>query len=121
MGVIINRVGKFLRVIRISHNESARDMAEKLQISPSYLSAIENGKRSLPENFEELVINCYDLTSDELQEFRDAVNEVQGYLKVNTGDMGEDEKYLIMNLLNNKLDDSTIEKLCGIIKSKKEK
>ena len=41
MSSILNRVGKFLRVLRVSHNESAKDMAEKLGLSASYLSAID--------------------------------------------------------------------------------
>ena len=36
-------LGKFLRKLRIDHDEYLKDMAQKLNISISYLSAIENG------------------------------------------------------------------------------
>ncbi|MDD3947051.1 MAG: helix-turn-helix transcriptional regulator, partial [Clostridia bacterium] len=40
---MVTEFGKFLRVLRIQNNDTARQMAEKLNLSPSYLSAIETG------------------------------------------------------------------------------
>jgi len=45
------RIGKILKKIRIDHDEVLADMAKKLKISTSYLSAIETGKRPLPKGF----------------------------------------------------------------------
>lgn len=42
---MITEFGKLLRIIRINTGDSARTMAEKFGMSPSYLSTIENGKR----------------------------------------------------------------------------
>ena len=47
---MITEFGKILRIIRINCGDSAKDMSEKLGISASYLSAIENGKRNVPDN-----------------------------------------------------------------------
>ena len=40
---MITEFGKLLRIIRINTGDSARTMAEKFGMSPSYLSTIENG------------------------------------------------------------------------------
>lgn len=117
----INKLSKFLKILRVSYNESAREMAEKLEISPSYLSSIESGKRPVPENFEEKMIDCYDLAGEELKEFREAVHEMQGYLTFNPSNLKEDERMLIMKLLNKSIDESTIQKLCGIVKGDDDK
>ena len=47
----VTNLGKKLRKIRIDNDEISSDMARKLEISVSYLSAIENGKRNIPKNF----------------------------------------------------------------------
>jgi len=115
---MVKPIGKFLRVLRIKNNESAKDMAEKLDISPSYLAAIELGKRSLPEDIEKRVINQYTLSNSEKDEFFDIVNEHQGYIRLNTSELGEKKKKILMTMLNCDIDETTIEKLCGIIENK---
>lgn len=39
---MLTEFGKILRIIRINSGDSSRAMAKKLNLSPSYLSAIEN-------------------------------------------------------------------------------
>ncbi len=38
-------ISEALRLIRVFHDTKSKDLAEKLDISPSYLSEIENGKK----------------------------------------------------------------------------
>lgn len=40
--------GRFLRKLRIDQGELLKDMAEKLNVTPSYLSAVEVGKKAVP-------------------------------------------------------------------------
>ena len=49
----VTNLGKKLRKIRIDNDEISSDMARKLEISVSYLSAIENGKRNIPKDLAE--------------------------------------------------------------------
>ena len=44
---MITPIGKFLRKLRIDTGEILKDMAEKLHVSPSFLSAVENGKKKI--------------------------------------------------------------------------
>ena len=115
---MVTKIGKFLRVLRIKNNESAKEMAEKLDISPSYLSAIELGNRALPEDIEKRIINRYTMRNKEKVEFLDLVNEHQGYIRLDTKELGEKKKMILMSVLNHDMDESTIEQLCGIIKKK---
>jgi transcriptional regulator with XRE-family HTH domain len=41
------KIGKALKYVRIYHNLKQIDLAERLDISPSYLSEIETGKKSV--------------------------------------------------------------------------
>ncbi len=58
---MVSEFGKELRKIRIDSGEVLRDMAKKLEITSSYLSAIECGKRNIPEDLIDKLKNLYKL------------------------------------------------------------
>lgn len=70
---MITEFGKALRKMRIDRNEYIKDMAENLYISVSYLSAIETGKRAIPENIVGRIAHAYGLEPDEV----DALNQLK--------------------------------------------
>jgi len=65
--------GKFCRMLRIKHDEVLRDMAQRLGVSSSYLSAVENGKRPTPQSWRDEIIRIYTLTDVESKELDDAI------------------------------------------------
>ena len=69
---LLTKLGRFLRKIRIDRGELMLDMAEKLGVTPAFLSAVENGKRKPPKEWEEKIIGLYDLNEEQAEEFRDA-------------------------------------------------
>lgn len=58
--------GKFCRKLRIDHEERLKDMADKLGVTSSYLSAIEKGSRRIPSDWAEQLAIHYKLTSQQL-------------------------------------------------------
>ena len=75
---MITEFGKLLRIIRINTGDSARTMAEKFGMSPSYLSTIENGKRNIPPEMEELVIRAYDLSEHDKEKLAENHHRYHG-------------------------------------------
>ena len=69
--------GKFCRMLRIEHDEVLRDMASKLGVSSSYLSAVENGKRAMPQGWSDALIQMYSLTAEESLELENSINQSQ--------------------------------------------
>lgn len=65
---LITQFGKFCRKLRIDHDEQLKDMASKLGITSSYLSAIENGKRRVTPEIMKEVAHVYELTEEQLNE-----------------------------------------------------
>ena len=57
--------GRFLRKIRIDCGEILKDMAEKLNVSAAYLSAVEMGKRNIPEQWVNRISELYNLSEEE--------------------------------------------------------
>ena len=46
---MLTKFGKELRKIRIENDEILKDMADKLNVTAAYLSAVENGNRKVPD------------------------------------------------------------------------
>ncbi len=57
----VTEFGKFSRKLRIENDELLRDMANKLGVTASYLSAVEIGKRNIPKNGKILLLTLISL------------------------------------------------------------
>lgn len=62
---MITSFGKALRTIRIEHEEILKDMADRLGVSVSFLSAVEIGKKNVPANWVSRIAELYNLSSEE--------------------------------------------------------
>ena len=71
---MITEFGRILRIIRINSGDSAKIMAEKLNMSASYLSTIENGKRNIPPEMETLLVKAYQLSDEDIDNLYYAIN-----------------------------------------------
>lgn len=84
---MITEFGKALRKLRIDHGEILKTMAEKLNMTSSYLSAIECGKRNIPSDLIGKLASIYDLTEEEqeiLSEAHDkSLNSIEIELSTN--------------------------------------
>ena len=116
---MITEFGKLLRIIRINSGDSAKDMAQKLNMSPSYLSTIENGKRNIPPDMEELLIRAYNLSDKDKEKLRKAMVDSSDTVKIDLTDLAEKKKQMIYEITKGDLDEATIDQLCKIIKEKK--
>jgi transcriptional regulator with XRE-family HTH domain len=58
---MLTEFGQFLRKLRIDCDEFLKDMADKLGITSSYLSAVETGNRNIPDDWVEKISQLYGL------------------------------------------------------------
>ncbi|MBQ4504903.1 MAG: helix-turn-helix transcriptional regulator, partial [Firmicutes bacterium] len=47
---MLTEFGKMCRKMRIDRNELLAEMAGRVGVSPAFLSAVENGKRNVPDS-----------------------------------------------------------------------
>ncbi|MCR5623164.1 MAG: helix-turn-helix domain-containing protein [Treponema sp.] len=64
--------GKFLKHLRIEKEEMLRDMAHRLGLNSSYLSAIESGTRDIPAGLTDKICSLYGLSEGEGQKLKNA-------------------------------------------------
>lgn len=93
---MLTEFGKILRIIRINSGDSSRAMAKKLNLSPSYLSAIENGKRNIPSDIEKLLCDAYPLSSTDVTKIRKTIVGSCTSIKINLTEFAEKKKRLIL-------------------------
>lgn len=78
----MNGFAKALRILRINKGEVLKDMAEKLQVTSSYLSAIECGKRKIPEDLIDRISLVYSLSDEEKAELEDAKSKAENQVSI---------------------------------------
>lgn len=117
---MVNQLGKILRIVRINTGDSMRTMAEKLGLSVSYLSAIENGKRNVPGDLESKIISKYNLSDKDKKNLREAINATTEKVKVDLTELSAKKKKLVFAITKDQIDEDTLQQLCAIIDKNKE-
>lgn len=89
---MLNSFGKFCRKLRIDKGELLKDMATKLGVTSSYLSAVENGKRNVPHNWIEKISDMYSLNSSDINELKRAFDESKKIVQFDFSGYSSEEK-----------------------------
>ena len=84
--------GRFLRKIRIDCGEILKDMAEKLNVSAAYLSAVEMGKRNIPEQWVNRISELYGLSDEEKCNLNDAADNSAKSITLNFDNISNSHK-----------------------------
>ena len=84
--------GRFLRKIRIDCGEILKDMAEKLNVSAAYLSAVEMGKRNIPEQWVNRISELYGLSDEEKSNLNDAADNSAKSITLNFDNISNSHK-----------------------------
>ena len=98
---MLTSLGRFLRKLRIDRNELLRDMAEKLRVSVSFLSAVENGKKHMPATWNTQICEIYELSEDQRSEFTRAIAETEETLEMNLAGTGINSRRLAVSFARN--------------------
>lgn len=114
------RLGDLIRSIRMKAEISLRKMASDLGVSPAFLSAVENGKKKMPDAWLSLIPETYNLTADEIEEFKDVAYESFDTVAVNIANASEANKKLAIRFARRfeDIDEKTSEELLSILESK---
>ena len=106
-GVIymLSNFGKFTRKLRIDNGELLKDMAEKLDVTTSYLSAVEVGKRNIPNTWKDKIVETYSLKDHQVKELEDSIFNSQKVIKLNLDNLKKNKDKELMLAFARKFED----------------
>jgi len=91
---MLTAIGKYLRKLRIDRGEILKNMADKLGVTASYLSAVENGKRPFPDSWIDTLVRLYELDENSRNEMASAGVESANTVKIDLGNTDGSQKNL---------------------------
>lgn len=91
---MLTKFGKELRKIRLDRDELLRDMADKLDVTVAYLSAVENGKRKVPDEWIPKIVDLYELDDDVAEKLQKFAYEERNDLKLNLSNITSEQREL---------------------------
>jgi transcriptional regulator with XRE-family HTH domain len=71
----INAFGKEARKLRIDHDLLLKDVADRLRVTPTFLSAVEAGRKPIPPGFVARVADAMGLQTDERERLQKAADQ----------------------------------------------
>ena len=119
---MITEFGKALRKLRIDRGEILKTMAEKLTMTSSYLSAIECGKRNIPDDLIQRLTSIYDLSVKEQQDLAEARDKSIKSIEIELSTNNEYKRDLALQFARkfNDMDDELAIQIMKFLKRDKE-
>lgn len=109
--------GRFLRKIRIDCGEIIKDMAEKLNVTASFLSAVETGKRNIPAHWTDTIATLYHLDENSKREMQTAAANSIRSVKLNLENLQNNrrETAILFAREFDSMDDETIKQIRSLL------
>lgn len=113
-------LGKALRKLRIDEMETLGDMADKLGITSSYLSAIEKGKRPAPDGLTDKIADIYGLSDKARIELSHAADKTLQAVKVALNEVSGPKREVALCFARSfdDLDDETAKSMLRLLREK---
>ena len=114
-------LGEFLRSLRIENHEILKDMADNLGVSSAFLSAVENGKKKLPDSWYEKLTVLYSLTKEQQEELERVVMETNGIVELDITHGARYQRNLAVSFARefNSIDEDLCKKLLDLLEKNK--
>lgn len=78
----MTKYSKLIKEIRIKHGETMGDMANWLNVKLPFVSAVENGKKKIPDDWANKISEHYNLCNKEKNNLEEAIKESQTNIKI---------------------------------------
>ena len=118
---MVTSIGKFLRGLRLCKGEILKDMAEALGVSSAFLSAVENGKKKMPNSWLQKLAAVYKLSAEQVKELRMAIIDTDNAVELNLQNVTPSNRVLAISFARefDSLDEETSRKILEILNRRK--
>ena len=76
------KFGEYMRILRVKNHEVMGDIAKLLGVTLPFLSAVENGKKNVPTEWVNKIVEHYSLKDDEVSDFLEAIEQSKTQMKL---------------------------------------
>ena len=114
--------GEYMRIMRIKHHEIMLDTAKLLNVSLPFVSAVESGKRSIPEEWLEVLSAHYNLTPQQKSELKKAMDHSKTHAKIDLTKQSPIKREVALEFQRSfeELDETTAASILDLLRSRKE-
>ena len=115
---MLTSLGRFLRKLRIDRGEILKDMADKLEVSVSFLSAVENGKKRMPTAWNGKICSLYELNEGQKEEFTKVIADTEKAIELDFSGASASRRELAVSFARkfSDIDDTQLEEIQKILK-----
>ena len=112
--------GEFLRILRIQNHEVMGDTAKLLNVSTPFMSAVENGKKNIPEGWFEIIATHYNLNEFDRKRLQNAIDASKTQLKLNLVEANNIKRQMAAHFQRSfqDMDDETAKKIMDLLTKK---
>lgn len=110
---MLTEYGKYIRKLRKLKGETLSSMSEKMNVSISFLSAMEVGKKQVPIEYADKISELYDLTEKQNIELSNAIGSSNANMNLDFSTMSEEQAQMAVLFARkiNKLSQKSLEEL----------
>lgn len=98
MSMKLTPFGQYTRKLRVDRGEYMKDMAAHLGVTPSFLSAVESGKRNPPLDWADTLGHAYNLPDADIKEIHTLLNQSRSYERVDVAHLSAEDRLIIERL-----------------------
>ena len=112
------KYGEFIRILRVKHHEVMGDTAKLFNVKVPFVSAVESGKKNVPETWIPLLIEHYNLSAEEQMELLNAIEESKPQIKLNLFEAATHQRRLAIQFQRSfeNLDEETANAIFDLLK-----
>ena len=120
-GNSLTPLGRFLRKLRIDRNELLKTMADKLDVSSAFLSAVEMGRKHMPETWEQTLVEDYRLDAGQTAELSNAIAESAKSVRLDLTNISADSRRTVLAFARKiqEVDEADLERIAEFLKGLK--
>ncbi|MBQ5988365.1 MAG: helix-turn-helix transcriptional regulator [Oscillospiraceae bacterium] len=113
------KYGEFMRILRIKHHEVMGDLANVLGVSLPFLSAVENGKKNVSDEWINKIKQHYKLNDEEVTELSEAIEHSKTQMKLDLKSAAEFKRTAALQFARSfeNMDEETAKKIMELLEN----
>ncbi len=116
--MVYTKFGEYFKILRIKHNEVLGDAKKFLNVSSAFISSVECGKKSIPEDWYLKIVEHYNLNEKEQIELQNAIDMSKKQVKIDLSNATNLQKNVCLQFQRsfNEVDDETLKEIQNLLK-----